>query len=65
MSGHTRFHAARVHPWATTKLLGTWEWHALIVWAVFAAIITPAISAILQPVLTRLHDKLHKQPVAA
>ncbi len=65
LEGHALFHAARVHPWATTRELWTWEWHALIVWAVVAAIACPALAAILTPILTRLHAKLHHDQVPA
>jgi uncharacterized protein (DUF2062 family) len=65
LEGHALFHAARVHPWATTRQLWTWEWHALIVWAVFAAILCPILAAIFTPILTRLHARLHRDPVAA
>ena len=65
MEGHTLFQAVRHHPWTTTKLLWTWEWHALIVWGLFAAIATPALSAALTPMLQRLHGKVREESVAA
>jgi uncharacterized protein (DUF2062 family) len=65
LEGHALFHAARHHPWSTTRQLWTWEWHALIVWAVFAAIACPIIAAILTPILTRLHARLHHEHAAA
>jgi uncharacterized protein (DUF2062 family) len=65
MGRHELFHAARHHPWATTKELWTWEWHALIVWAVFAAVATPIVALILRPMLERLHTRFHRLPVAA
>jgi uncharacterized protein (DUF2062 family) len=65
LEGHALFHSARVHPWVTTRILWTWEWHALIVWAVVAAIACPIFAAILTPVLTRLHAKLHHDQVPA
>ena len=47
--------AFRHHPWNTTRLLWTWEWHALAVWAVVAIILTPLLASILIPVFERLH----------
>jgi uncharacterized protein (DUF2062 family) len=65
LEGHALFHAARTHPWATTKLLWSWEWHALIVWALFSAIAAPAFATVLTPMLHRLLHRLHKEQVAA
>jgi uncharacterized protein (DUF2062 family) len=48
------FYAARHHPWATTKLLWTWEWHALTVWFAFALILTPILAFVFAPLLERL-----------
>ena len=50
------------HPWETTKLLWTWEWHALVVWAVCAAICTPVLQRLLRPVLERMLDRLQHAP---
>lgn len=55
--------AVRHHPLATTRLLWTWEWHALLVWAVFAAVATPVLAAALRPALQRLLHSLHELPV--
>ena len=41
------------HPWATTRLLWTWEWHALVVWAGFACAAAPLLAWGLRPVLER------------
>jgi hypothetical protein len=49
--------AARTHPWATTRVLWRWEWHALVVWAAFAAVAVPAIALGLRPVLERAGRK--------
>lgn len=51
------------HPLETTRMLWTWEWHALLVWAVFAAIVAPIIAAALRPALNGLLRTLHEQPV--
>lgn len=47
------------HPWDTTKLLWTWEWHALIVWSVAAVIAAPLLKAVLEPMLRRLLTHVH------
>ncbi len=52
------------HPLATTRLLWTWEWHALLVWAVFAAVAAPLIALALRPPLNGLLHSLHNQPTA-
>ena len=44
------------HPWATTRLLWTWEWHALVVWAVFACAAAPCLALGFRPVLARASD---------
>ena len=53
----------RYHPWDTTRLLWTWEWHALIVWLIAATIITPLLAAVLTPALDRLLLSLQNQPI--
>jgi uncharacterized protein (DUF2062 family) len=45
--------AARTQPWQTTRVLWVWEWHALVVWAAFAAVAVPAIALGMKPVLER------------
>ena len=45
--------AVRTQPWETTKALWVWEWHALVVWAVFAVVAVPAIALAMRPVLER------------
>lgn len=65
LAGHALFHAARAHPWSTTRMLWTWEWHALIVWTGVAALICPALAAMLTPLLKRLHARLHHDQVPA
>ncbi len=54
LAGKALWEAAKHHPWDTTRLLWTWEWHALIVWAVFAAVAMPAIAFGTEPVLRRM-----------
>ena len=55
--------AVKHHPWETTRKLWMWEWHALAVWAVCAAIVVPLLQMALCPVLTRMLDRLHHEPV--
>jgi uncharacterized protein (DUF2062 family) len=50
------------HPIRTTRLLWHWEWHALIVWALFAMVAAPLIASLLTPALRRLLLTLH-QPI--
>ena len=55
--------AVRHHPWGVTKLLWTWEWHALVVWLLGVVIATPLIVAALTPLLNRLLLSLQNQPI--
>ena len=55
--------AIRHHPLETTRMLWTWEWHAFVVWLVFAAVAMPLIATALRPALNRLLHSLHTQPV--
>jgi uncharacterized protein (DUF2062 family) len=52
-------HAARETPLALVRQLWLWESHALVVWAILAAVLTPAIALALTPILGRL---LSRQP---
>jgi len=54
---------ARVHPWQTTRLLWSWEWHALVVWVMAAVVVAPVLKMLLKPVLERMLDRLHHEPV--
>jgi hypothetical protein len=56
-------HAVTRHPWDTTRLLWSWEWHGLVVWAVFAVVAAPVLKMLLRPVLERMLDGLHHEPV--
>lgn len=55
--------AVRHHPWQTTVLLWRWEWHALVVWAVSAAAVTPLLALALRLPLRRLLVSLQDQPI--
>ncbi len=54
LSRQALFHGLREHPIATTRELWSWEWHALIVWFLFALILTPVLATAFTPVLRRL-----------
>jgi uncharacterized protein (DUF2062 family) len=41
------------HPLQLVRSLWMWEWHALVVWLAFAAVLTPAIAMLLSRVLER------------
>ena len=41
------------HPFRIVRLLWTWEWHALVVWAIFAAATMPLLAMLLGRLLDR------------
>jgi len=55
--------AAKQHPWDTTRLLWSWEFHALVVWAVFAAVLLPMLGFGLRPVLEHMQQRMRRQSV--
>jgi hypothetical protein len=57
--------AAREHPVALSRQLWLWEWHALIVWALFALIAVPCAALLLTPLLRRLLRRVerHQYPI--
>lgn len=55
--------AVRHHPWATTRMLWMWEWHALIVWLAFSLLAVPVLAMVLRPVLRHALERLHNEPV--
>ena len=59
------FHAARQHPWQTTRLLWSWEWHALVVWAMFAVVAAPLLALALRPVLATMLYRMGDETVPA
>jgi uncharacterized protein (DUF2062 family) len=65
IEGSNLLAAAKQHPWDTTRLLWLWEWHALVVWAVFAAVLLPALGFGLRPVLERMQARMKQRAVAA
>jgi uncharacterized protein (DUF2062 family) len=58
-------HAARATPLALVRQLWMWESHALVVWAILAAVLTPAIALALTPILRRLLSRVrhHEYPI--
>ncbi len=54
LAGKALWYAVKHHPWETTRLLWSWEWHALIVWAVFASVAVPTIALSSEPMLRRM-----------
>lgn len=65
LHGHELWVAARQHPLDTTRVLWRWEWHALVVWAVFAVVAMPTLALLLEPALRRLSQKLPKRQPAS
>ena len=53
------FDAVKHHPWATTRAVWTWEWHALIVWGVAMGVLVPVLAAVLKPALRRAGQHVH------
>jgi uncharacterized protein (DUF2062 family) len=47
----------KTHPFTLLRTLWTWEWHALVLWTVIAAVMTPAIAVLLTRVLERVARK--------
>ncbi len=56
-------HAVKFHPWDTTRLLWSWEWHALVVWVVVAVILAPLLQRALRPALEHMLNRLHNEPI--
>jgi uncharacterized protein (DUF2062 family) len=63
LAGRALWDAAKYHPWHTTRLLWTWEWHALVVWAVFAAFAMPLIAMASEPVLEKMARRVGQRSV--
>ena len=51
--------AARHAPLSLLRQIWMWEWHALVVWAIFASLVAPLLAAALTPVLRRLLLRVH------
>jgi uncharacterized protein (DUF2062 family) len=65
LSASELLHAARERPLALSRQLWLWEWHAFLLWAIFAAIAVPCIALVFTPILRRLLDRVraHQYPV--
>ena len=64
LEGKVLWDAAKHHPWDTTRLLWSWEWHALIVWAAFAAVAMPVIALSIEPTLEKMARRMKKKLVS-
>ena len=65
LEGHALWFAVKHHPWDTTRLLWTWEWHALVVWAVFAVVAVPAIALGSEPMLRKMAKRVGRGQAVA
>jgi uncharacterized protein (DUF2062 family) len=65
LEGKALWHAAKYHPWDTTRLLWTWEWHALVVWAVFATVAMPTIALGMEPMLEKMARRVQGKTAAS
>jgi uncharacterized protein (DUF2062 family) len=65
LSPRVFLHAARTTPWALTRQVWLWEWHALVLWAVISLVAAPLIVVALTPVLRRLLARIqrHEYPI--
>jgi uncharacterized protein (DUF2062 family) len=61
LGGQALWDAVRQHPWDTTLVLWRWEWHALVVWAAFAAVMLPALAMGLRPVLAHMLGRMNRE----
>ncbi len=64
LEGASLWTAVKQHPWDTTRALWVWEWHALVVWAVFAAVAMPALALGAEPVLRRMARRMQRRQEA-
>lgn len=51
----------KTHPLDLVRMLWTWEWHALVLWVVMAAVLTPALATL----LTRILERAARRPRTA
>jgi uncharacterized protein (DUF2062 family) len=61
LHGKALWEAVKAHPWDTTRVLWTWEWHALVVWVAFAAVAMPAIALGIRPVLEKMQRRMGRK----
>jgi uncharacterized protein (DUF2062 family) len=65
LEGKALWGAVKHHPWSTTRLLWSWEWHALVVWAVLAAVALPGIAMGIRPVLEKMARRVKRNAVVS
>ena len=65
LEGHALWYAVKHHPWDTTRLLWTWEWHALVVWAVFAVVAVPVVALSSEPMLRKMAKRVRRGQAVA
>ena len=58
LAGHALWDAVKHHPWHTTRMFWSWEWHALVAWAMFAVVAVPAIAMGCEPVLRKMAKRV-------
>ena len=58
LAGKALWGAVKHHPLDTTRLLWSWEWHALVVWAMFAVVAAPAIALGSEPMLRKMAKRV-------
>ena len=58
LAGKALWDAVKHHPLDTTRLLWSWEWHALVVWAMFAVVAVPAIALGSEPMLRKMAKRV-------
>jgi uncharacterized protein (DUF2062 family) len=63
LQGKALWGAVKHHPWDTTRLLWSWEWHALVVWVVLAAMAFPLIAMGIRPVLEKMARKVKRSTI--
>ena len=65
LSPHLFLTAARTAPFALTRRLWLWEWHAFIVWAAIVIVAAPLLAFALTPLLRRLLTRIqrHQYPI--
>jgi uncharacterized protein (DUF2062 family) len=65
LQGKKLFDALKSHPWDTTRILWRWEWHALVIWAMFAAAALPALALGLRPLLEKMQQRIQRRQSVA
>lgn len=63
LSGKTILHMSERHPLRIIHLLWQWEWHALVIWLVVAAVLTPVMARQIRKMLV-LSMRRHKDLLA-